>query len=1076
MTTRPSEDRGIASIHATRFVVRTPLLPVDAFTRWGEGLRSHVAPADGDELAAAVVEDRATLRDRITGMLADPKIQESIYLAAPGLIEGLDRWRQDPESKAGQDVERSLVRYLTRMSCRATPFGLLSGLSLGRIGDEVRGELGPITEARRRVELDADTLYAVSSACADAPEVWSRGRLFPNTSLTLCDDAFRYTESVIGDAGLSYLLVSVPASEALLRVVQRADGGARVADLVDAIRAVEPDVDEPDALEFLRELVDNDLLQSELRPCVTGDRPTVALLGSLRACDHPAAIVLTKVESRLRALDDVELGVPSATYETIAADLRTLHGHQGKRCFHAQLHKHGDDLRLDQATIDRVTRTVETILQITPMQDSLAAFKDAFVERYGDGERWVGLCEVLDEERGIGFGASAKDASPLLSGIPLGGTAGARPGSTFVDLMRTALWQRAVEGGKHEIELDRGELWALAGGPKVPPPPRRQALAVSFSLARRANGGAVEIIYRWAGGPSGARVLGRFAHGHPDIDAIAREHIAAEEADDPDVVFAEIAHIPEGRMANVIARPVLRRFEIPCLGRSGAAPADQLPLADLEVCVAGNRVHLRSRKLGKRVLPRLSSAHNTQLSGVSAYRFLDALQMQEISVGAKWSWGSLAEVARFLPRLRIDGVVVSCAQWRLAHAELAELRAARKPVARFAAISRLRAARILPRYVQFGSSDQRVVIDLDNTLSIDALVNMLPNFGAIELVEWYPAPTDQFVRGPEGTYEAEYCVPIVRIPREPAGPVVTPPSPSDSARIFSPGSSWSYLELYGGFAATEHALVSSFAPLLETLQAEGAIDRWFFIRYGVPRWHLRLRVHGDPVVLRRRVEPEILGRAERLRAGGSLWKIEIATYTRETQRYGGDAAIEAVEQIFAVDSRACARLLGVIAGDHETRWTTTLLGMDEIVRIMGFDDARRVDLMTSLARGRLAGLDPASVSAKPIARRHRELRSRIERWLARDVPPAIAGIMDERARQLAEPAAAMRRLADGGGLTRPFDAIVGDLLHMHANRMFRSDANAQECVLYEFLRRAYRSAVACRDAKPVTAAEAASGG
>jgi len=153
-------------------------------------------------------------------------------------------------------------------------------------------------------------------------------------------------------------------------------------------------------------------------------------------------------------------------------------------------------------------------------------------------------------------------------------------------------------------------------------------------------------------------------------------------------------------------------------------------------------------------------------------------------------------------------------------------------------------------------------------------------------------------------------------------------------------------------------------------------------------------------------------------------------------------------------------LLGVIAGDHETRWATTLLGMDELVRAMGLREDQSLRLMTRIAEGRLARLDPAMLSAKPMARRYRELRSRVERWLARDVPPVIARILEERTRDLGVPAAEFSRLADLGALTQPLDTIVGDLLHMHANRMLRSHANAQECVLYEFLRRTYRSAAA----------------
>ncbi len=1057
----------LASTHATRFVVRSPLLSVDAFTDWGTDLCTSAA-TDDDELEAAVARDRVTLRERLEARLADPKIREAIYLAAPGLIDGLERWRREPESKAGQDIERSLVRYLTRMSCRATPFGLFSGLSLGTVADELRAQLGSIANARRRVELDADTLNAVAFAHVDGPQVRTRGRLFANTSLTRHDGTFRYTESLLGDDGWSYHLVSAPASDFLTAVVERAAAGASVTELVEVVRAIDPELEEPEVEEFLHELVANDVLQPELRPGVTGPRPTRALIDALRACAHPVADILEDVDARLRALDDADLGIELATYRDIAHELAALHGLEGRRCFHVQLNKQGDDLRLDQATLAAVTRTAETLHHIAPVPDPLAAFKAEFVERYEDGECWVDLSEVLDEDRGIGFGATARDASPLIAGIAFGAASGRRTAS--VDVMRLALWQRAMKGGLHEVDVSRDELWALAGVSGRAPDPGHGALALCFSLARAGAGERPQIVYRWANGPSGARTLGRFAHGNAEIEALTRDHIAAEEADS-EVIHAEIAHMPEGRLANVVARPVLREFEIPCLGRSGAPAGRQIPLADLQVCVIDNRVLLRSRRLDRRVVPRMSSAHNPGITASSAYRFLCALQMQEVGVAAKWVWGTLEHVAEFLPRLRLDGVVVHPAQWRLTHDELSALRAARTPARRLRELGALRETRGLPRYIQYGEADVKMVVDLDNTLSVDAFAHALSKFGALLVQEWYPAPADQLVHNDEGRFEAEYCVPIVRACAT-RPDVVTAPSPATrSDRVFVPGSSWSFLKLYGGYASTEAALVERLAPRLDALAADGALERWFYVRFADPRPHLRLRVHGDPATLRRRVEPWLLTQAEQLRATGSLWKVELATYVREVERYGGREAIEHVEEVFAADSRACARLLGIVGRDPAARWGATLLGLHDLVRTAGLDEAAALALMTRIAQGRLRMVDPAGAASRPIARRYRELRPTVERWLAREVAAPTLALFDQRVRGLEAPLRELSALDASGSLTRPLVTIVGDLMHMHANRMFRANANAQESVLYEFLRRSYRSAGARRRATATAASE-----
>ena len=68
----------------------------------------------------------------------------------------------------------------------------------------------------------------------------------------------------------------------------------------------------------------------------------------------------------------------------------------------------------------------------------------------------------------------------------------------------------------------------------------------------------VDLLLRTGGGPSGARVMGRFCHASPAIERIVRDHLRQEQARRPEAVFAEVVHLNEGRAGNVLCRPVLR--------------------------------------------------------------------------------------------------------------------------------------------------------------------------------------------------------------------------------------------------------------------------------------------------------------------------------------------------------------------------------------------------------------------------------------------------------------------------------------------------------------------------------------
>src|SRR5262249_32256171 len=144
---------------------------------------------------------------------------------------------------------------------------------------------------------------------------------------------------------------------------------------------------------------------------------------------------------------------------------------------------------------------------------------------------------------------------------------------------------------------------------------------------RALSEGDFQVLLQGVSGPSGARLLGRFCHADPELCKFVEQHVRAEEALEPDARFAEVVHLPEGRLGNILARPILRAYEIPYLGAASVPAERQIPVTDLRVSVVDGQIVLRSGRLGKRVIPRLTSAHNFHLSQ-GIYRFLCALQSQ----------------------------------------------------------------------------------------------------------------------------------------------------------------------------------------------------------------------------------------------------------------------------------------------------------------------------------------------------------------------------------------------------------------------------------------------------------------
>src|SRR5581483_6382808 len=173
------------------FVLRTPLLPFDELVGWGQGAEAPARPDDPEVLA----RDRARLRERLRAIVERPEVREAIFVASPGLAGAVDAWMADPESTRGAKCERALVRYVSRMAGRATPFGLFAGVSTGTISDETALVLDARGRYRRATRLDAGYLVDVVGGLVAEPEFRERLRFAPNPSLYRCDDRRRYVHS-----------------------------------------------------------------------------------------------------------------------------------------------------------------------------------------------------------------------------------------------------------------------------------------------------------------------------------------------------------------------------------------------------------------------------------------------------------------------------------------------------------------------------------------------------------------------------------------------------------------------------------------------------------------------------------------------------------------------------------------------------------------------------------------------------------------------------------------------------------------------------------------------------------------
>jgi len=982
------------------FILRTPLLPFRELLDW----------ADGAE------RDRGLLRARLREIVDRPEVREAIFVSSPLLEELIDVWKAEPDSERGRQCEPALVRFLARMCGRPTPFGLFAGVSLGTVGGETRLTLEGFETSRRRTRLDSSYLVEVVEGQLAAPEQREVTDYRPNPSLYRVGNRYRYIRSRPGAEEQRHELASIPESPALATVIAAAAKGAPPARLAEAVAGARDVVDD---------LIERQVLVPSLALQLTGADSTYGLADAVPA--------LHAARRDLEAIDAEGLGVSPWRYRSVATELDTLTGKPRLEfLFQVDLVKRSPGAMLGDEVVREILRGIELRSRIDrPDEDAvLQEFVERFEARF-EG-RAVPLLEALDPDVGVGLDEEL-EFEPFAAELPSSPPAPAATwGQREEHLLSRVLALQAES--KDELVLDAHDLAGLENADAAPLPDAcaAQAVVAAASEAELASG-RFRVLVGAASGPSGARWLGRFCHADDDLRAAVEGHLKAEEALEPDAVFAEIVHLPWIRDGNLVARPVLRSWELPCLDRSGVPPEQQVSLDDLLVSVADDRVSLWSRRLGRRVVPRLTSAHDFEKRGAPVYRFLCRLQGQGRS-GEGSFWGPLAS-APWLPRVRSGRVVLERARWRLASDELRDIEA----------LQEWRRSRRVPRLVSLVGPWFELPTDLDNVLAVEALVQVLRRRGEVELVELFPPPDELCVHGPEGSYVHEVVVPFVRA--EATEPAPQPPSQVLVRRTFPPGSGWLYARIFTGEATADDVLLSDVAPLVREQLAAGAADSWFFLRYGAPAYHLRVRLHGDPGRLQAAVETAGASALER----GLAWCIELGTYEREVERYGGPEAIELAERIFRADSDAVLALLPLVEPDE--RWRTGLVGVHRLLLDLGFDLDGRLGIVRARAEAiaRMRGWEKA-VRGR-IGSRFRRERTSLERLLEAPPPEALA----ERSRSLELPGRQLTRLELDGRLTMPLTAVSTSLLHMHLNRLLRGDNTGQEGVICDFLARLYQA-------------------
>jgi thiopeptide-type bacteriocin biosynthesis protein len=1029
---------------AAFFVLRTPLLPFDVLSHWNDQCGSCDATHRDEKTYEAVCEHS---RHYLSNLCSTPEIREAIWIASHDLYKALICQTAGHSNK----VERSVTKYLFRMAGRPTPFGLFAGCSIGTIATQTDLTLSPLSAYRRHCRVDHGYLYAIGEQLRSHPDTRARTPFHVNTSLYTNATQVKYAEAHSTATGRVFSLIAADRDPFLDSVVEFGRSGPHLLSEFARVLMADGVVAEPEALSYLHELVDAQILEGHFAPALTSDDSLHDMLAMSQSTGLVSETVdhLTHVRSLLIDLNVAPIGQGCERYAAIDEALRSIKGVPSASPIQVDMFKPGD-LTLGRDVVDDILKGTQALRDFAGVSpDPLAAFKERFRERY-DTET-VALVEALDEDSGIGL-ASGDDADgvPIVDGLQLKRTR--PPGESAFsprDAWLLRLLERSWTTGQTAIDLI-GEERPVSEERMLP-----DSFAVTCSIGNGPKGR--EILLRHVSGPSGIRLLGRFCHLDPSLREHVERHLRAEEMLNPAAVFAEVVHLPGTRIGNVQTRPRLREYEIPFLGRGTAPPSKQIDINDLLLTLEGDTLRLTSQRLGCEVIPRMSTAV-TFARGPAVYRFLCLLQVQQMGDGLIWNWGPFAD-AEHLPRIHYGNIVLSRERWRISEVDRA-LWLGQSPKDAFFAIRSWRERRSVPRWAVVVQGDNELPVDLDNPMCVDTLVSLMHSRSIKGITELLPRPENLLVTGPEGQFANEVIVPFVRSARN-ESPSTVRSIQRHHQRICQLGSECTYLKLYCGPMDADALLSRTLKTTLQALLLKRAITDWFYIRYSDPWTHLRVRLFGESQPLVRDALPALVDALAGHVSSKRITNMQLDSYRREVERYGGPLGVGLAERLFCADSRAVVSVLSDTESLPATdRWQLAIYLLDRMMTDFALSYRDRIDLLA-----------PVSPLPKPI-RRSLGDRYRLHRHIVESVLggylasqyEVLAETSSVRSTEFSAIASELKAGLQRGVIVTPLGDLMRTFIHMHINRLLRSAQWQQEIVICDFLRRTYESRAA-RDAR-----------
>ena len=696
----------------------------------------------------------------LLGFIGSDAFKNDMLFSSPALLEQIERLLAGriTNKKDAEKVLVSAFKYIARMSARCTPFASLASCAVAGWGETNSLIVSDTLEQDFRIDM----LYQCRLAQHIQGRMMKALRYRSNETLYLAGNKYRYVSSGTRKSRRFFHIREV-MDNGLLSYVLEKTSSYRPFDEITAMVMDVCDCAADDAERYVELLIHEQILMSEILPHVTGQDMLSTLLEmtsrhEMKECNEE----LLTISSVLKEFD---IGSSFSANLDARDRIKTFFMEkripvQEKFLIQLDTYRPMSSATVDDALKKQLMQGLSLLSALTPnhRHGLLENFKKRFQERYE--EREIPLLEALDPDMGVGFIVEEdKIASRLIEGIRLPAKKSIQSVSLtpLVRLLLSKLYEYNPSDDGF-IEITDKDISQLEYSYNDLP----LSMSAMFSLLdydrdkREYLIGGLHFT-----GSSGANMLGRFADGNEQIKQLVESVARSEKSAYRDEIIAEITHIPESRTGNILHRPHVRDYEIAYLSNTTLDEEHRIPVNDLLVSVTGGRIVLRSKRLGREIVPRLTTAHNYSQSKLTpVYRFLCNMQHQTGRMSLNFSWQGLEQAFDSLPQVRYGNIILKPAQWRIRTSEMPFKRSVMEKD--MAIVESWCLKKRLPQHILLVSGDNKLPIDMKNRLGVEAMLSEISETEQFVVEEFLPSK-NVAVDGRGRSHMNECIIPFIKV-------------------------------------------------------------------------------------------------------------------------------------------------------------------------------------------------------------------------------------------------------------------------------------------------------------------------